>query len=125
MVHWDGQLLPDIEHGGLVDRLPILLTDTSDGSMKLRSTLKVYSGTGINAANAIMNQLTSWVSPRILSVCVLTPPLQNTGVHSGACVLLEHLLERLLLWLHAAITCLKFYCQMPLLYVLGHQVDQR
>lgn len=97
IVHWDGKILYDILGTEKVDRLPVLVS--SDGKEKLLRVPKLASGTGANAANAVYNSLTEWgLENKIMGMCFDTASV-NTGLKNGACVILEHKLEKELLWL--------------------------
>ena len=89
VVHWDGKLLPDVtgEEGSNVDRLPVLLTSLEDGSNKLLAVLKLASGSGKAACDAIMQELTSWeCTSHVIGTCFDTTA-SNTGSRSGCCAL--------------------------------------
>ena len=73
--------------------MAVLLTSSEDSSTKLLGVPKLLSGTGKETANAVIALLESW------DIGTDTVTASNTGHYSGACVLLENLLERPLLWL--------------------------
>ena len=100
VVHWDGKLLPDTDESTqLVERMAVLPTSSEDSSTKLLGVPKLLSGTGKETVNAVIGLLESWdIGTDIVGACFDTTA-SNTGHYSGACVLLENLLERPLLWL--------------------------
>ena len=96
IVHWDGKLLCDITGNKKVDRLPIVLS--YNGTTKLLSVPKLTSGTGRNQADAIFEALQEWgVTNTIVGLCCDTTP-SNLGPRNGAATLLEHLLEKNMLY---------------------------
>ncbi|KAE8741806.1 hypothetical protein FOCC_FOCC012668 [Frankliniella occidentalis] len=50
-LHWDGKLLPDVDGGEKVDRLPVLLT--GNGKEILLGVPKIVAGTGLQQAIAV------------------------------------------------------------------------
>lgn len=96
-VHWDGKLLQDLTSKEHVDRLPILVSGPSIN--KLLGVPKLTSGTGELQAHAIFDALQEWgVCETVAAMCFDTTAA-NTGRRSGACVLLEQILGRGLLYL--------------------------
>ena len=57
-VHWDGKIVPDIDGGPAVDRLPVLVS--GDGVSKLLAVPKLPNGTGRAAADAVLAALDEW-----------------------------------------------------------------
>ena len=100
VVHWDGKLLVDTDESTqLVDRIAVLLTSSEDGSTKLLGVPKLGSGTGREIADAVAVLLVSWgAGIDTVGMCFDTTA-SNTGRFSGACVLLESLFQRPLLWM--------------------------
>jgi len=101
VVHWDGKLLPDIT-GSVnckVEWLPVLLFSIENGETKLLGILKLTSGTGQAAANAIHKQLQSWKCESIIIGMCFDTTAVNTGRLNGACMNVEKSLGRSLLWL--------------------------
>lgn len=96
-VHWDGKLLPDLTGHNHVDRLPILVT--FQGDTQLLSVPKLPSGTGEAQARAVFDAFKDWnIEENVVAMCFDTTS-SNTGRINGACVLLEQLLGRDLLYL--------------------------
>jgi len=97
-VHWDGKLLPDLTGRNTVDRLPILVTGY--GIEKLLAAPKLDSGTGEQMSSATIAALNDWSIPaeRIAAICFDTTS-SNTGIHVGACTLLEQELGKSVLYL--------------------------
>ena len=81
----------------IVDRLPILVS--AHGEMQLLSVPKLPSGTGEAQAHAIFQALKEWnVQDNVEAMCFDTTS-SNTGRINRACVILEQLLGRDLLYL--------------------------
>jgi len=95
-VHWDGKLMPDLTGRNDVDRLPILVTGL--GIEKLLAAPKLSNGTGEQMCCATITALKDWhISPDgIVALCFDTTS-SNTGIHAGACTLLEKQLGKTLL----------------------------
>ena len=95
-VHWDGKLLEDITGNVTVDRLPILVS--ANGVDQLLGVPKLHRSTGKDMANAVVENLTEWhLLDKVKGLCFDTTA-SNTGRKNGACVLIEHKMEKDLLW---------------------------
>jgi len=93
IVHWDGKLIEDLTGQEKVDRLPIIVTSIG-GAVQLLSVPRISAGTGQVQAQAVYAALTEWkLQDRVAGMCFDTTSA-NTGPKMGACVLLEHLLQR-------------------------------
>lgn len=80
-------MLPALESKESVDRSAVLVS--GDGVMKLLGVPKLPNGTGEAEATAVFNLVQEWnLADRIIFVSFDTTA-SNTGVYSGACVLLE------------------------------------
>ena len=100
VVHWDGKLLPNVSgNEALVDRLPVLLSSLTDGTIKLLGIPALSSGTGRAAAEAVYEQLKSWSCDSVVVGMCFDTTACNRGKHTGACKLLEDSIGRNLLWL--------------------------
>ena len=96
-VHWDGKLLPDLTRKKSVNRLPILVSFGED--TQLLSVPKIAAGTGKAQANAIYRAQKDWgVQDSVQALCFDTTSA-NIGQVNGACVMIEQLLSRDLLYL--------------------------
>lgn len=94
IAHWDGKVVPDFS-GENVERIAILVS--GDGVDKLLAVPKLPDGTGRAQANAVLDTLADWgLADRIAGLSFDTTA-SNTGVSSGACVLIEQGLQRQLL----------------------------
>lgn len=93
IVHWDGKLLQDLIGREKVDRLPILVSSCGpEHGTQLLAVPKLASGTGAAEANAVFEALNNWkVADRVVGMSFDTTS-SNTGLKTGACVMLEHLL---------------------------------
>ncbi|XP_055309591.1 uncharacterized protein LOC129573248 [Sitodiplosis mosellana] len=97
VVHWDGKILNDLCGRSKVDRIAVLVS--YNGSFKFLGAPKIESGTGKHIAQAVYNILVEWnISERVVA-CSFDTTSSNTGHKSGACVLLEELLGRKLIYL--------------------------
>jgi len=98
VVHWDGKLLANLTDGGKgekVDRVAVLVS--GGGKNKLLGVPKATSGTGESQANVVHACLLEWgLEDKVVGMCFDNTP-SNTGIHAGACTLLEQKLGRSLL----------------------------
>lgn len=96
IVHWDGKLMADLVNREHVDRLPVIVT--GNGVAQLLQVAKLPSGTGINVAKAVVGSLEKWgLVERVVGMSFDTTAA-NTGRCNGACVRIEQLLEKELLY---------------------------
>jgi hypothetical protein len=98
VVHWDGKLLRDLIGRETIDRLPILVSGR--GVAQLLRVAKLPSSTGLAQANVVCAALQEWgVANRVCAMSFDTTS-SNTGMKSGACILIEEMLGGVdLLWL--------------------------
>lgn len=90
-------MLEDISGRQMVDRLPVLVSGA--GVQQLLGVPKLLSGKGEVIANSVYDLAVSWgISERIKFMCFDTTA-SNTGIKSGACVLLEKKMNANLIWL--------------------------
>ena len=86
-VHWDGKIVPSVDGGPAVDRLPVLVS--GDGVEKLLAVPNLPNGTGEATANAVVTTLEDWgVKNRVMALSFDTTA-SNTGLVSGACTIVE------------------------------------
>jgi hypothetical protein len=86
-VHWDGKLMEDLTSKENVDHLPVLISGA--GVEQLLGVPKLASGTGEAQAAAVITCLQDWgVVDRASAMCFDTTA-SNTGIHSGACTLIQ------------------------------------
>lgn len=96
-VHWDGKLLSDLSGSDKVERTAILVTGIE--IEKLLAVPKSTNSTGQTQANVVCEALDNWkLKDNITSMCFDTTA-SNSGVKSGACVLIEKQLGKRLLHL--------------------------
>ena len=96
-VHWDGKLMEDLTSHEHVDRLPVLISGV--GVEQLLGVPKLSSGTGEAQASAVVGCLEKWgIEDQVAALCFDTTA-SNTGHRSGACSLIEHRLNKDLLFL--------------------------
>ncbi|XP_015116001.1 uncharacterized protein LOC107040428 [Diachasma alloeum] len=97
-VHWDGKQLAALGNKyEKIERLPVLISGI-DGD-ELLGVPKLESGTGEEQANAIFKCLDERGFLDVICAMVFDTTASNTGSSNGACVLLEKLLGRSLLYL--------------------------
>lgn len=91
-VHCDSKLLPNIISKENVDRLPIIIS--SSNVEKLLGVPALASDTGKEISSAVYNLLLDWVLIVKVQAFVFDTTSSNSGRLNGACVLLEQLLNR-------------------------------
>lgn len=97
VVHWDGKILPEIDGVGKVDRLPVLVS--GEDVNKLLGVPKLPSGTADHIASAVHEMIKEWNLAGKIQAMSFDTTAVNTGHLRGACVQLEKVLGRDLLWL--------------------------
>lgn len=118
VVHWDGKLLPDLSGQEMVDRLPILVSST-DGDVQLLAVPKIPAGTGSAQARAVFDALNEWgITSNVQGLCFDTTS-SNTGRKNGACVLLQQLIGRDLLYLACRHHMLELVASAAFTQVMG------
>ena len=96
-IHWNGKLLEDISGEEVVDRLPVLVS--GNGVDQLLGVPKLSSGTGENTSTAVFKLvLDCGLLNQVKCMCFDTTA-SNTGRKNGACVSLEHKMDKDMLWL--------------------------
>ncbi|KAL7293071.1 hypothetical protein TKK_0013515 [Trichogramma kaykai] len=93
-VHWDGKTLKRSRDNCKVEILPVVVSSGSDE--QLLSCPFLAHGTGEEIGTAVQQSLDLWKIKNIKSMCYDTTST-NTGIHSGACKILEEKLETQLL----------------------------
>lgn len=97
VVHWDGKLMADLSGKEHTDRLPIIVS--GHGVSQLLKVSKVSGGSGENQSSAVVQCLEEWnLQSRVVAMCFDTTS-SNTGIHNGACILIERKLDKELLHL--------------------------
>lgn len=91
-VHWDGKLLPSLTGHENVDRLAVIVS--GDGIMKLLAVPQLASGTGDAQATAVYAALDDWNLINQVNFMGFDTTASNTGIKTGACVLLEQKMEK-------------------------------
>ena len=97
LLHWDGKLMEDLTGDQKVDQLPIIVSGS--GIEQLLSVPKLPSGTGRAMADAIIEAVSAWGIQDHIKALSFDTTSSNTGWKNGACVLIEMLLERKVLYL--------------------------
>ena len=111
IVHFDGKHLMDMA-GEFGDRLAIVLSGNTPDCIqgKLLSAEKIADGTGKSQAEEVISALNKWgAQDNVCGMCFDTTS-SNTGWIKGACVLIEEMLGRPLLWL----PCRHHICELLL-----------
>ena len=97
-IHWDGKLMGSLENKDInEERLPILVS--GDGSIKLLYVPAIVSGIGQNIATAVQTAVQDWKCEDNILCMAFDTTSSNTGHTIGACVLLQNLLGRPLMWI--------------------------
>lgn len=97
VVHWDGKLLPQLLNNENCERLAILVS--YDGKEQLLGVPNIENSTGESQGIAVFESLEYWcLSNKVKAMCFDTTA-SNTGRMKGACVILEKMVERDLLYL--------------------------
>jgi hypothetical protein len=94
-IHWDGKLLPALTSKEKVDRLAVIVS--GDGNMKLLGVPKISNGTGEAQATAVFELLEKWNLTERINLMSFDTTASNSGVNTGACVLLQKKIKRDLL----------------------------
>lgn len=97
VVHWDGKLLPAVTGKETVDRLAVVISSEDTKQMLGVPTLK--AGTGREQADAVFQTLVEWDLTEMVKAICFDTTSSNIGRLNGACILLEQLLDRELLYL--------------------------
>lgn len=98
VVHWDGKVLPDVVGKTKVDRIAVLVS--YNGTSKFLGAPKITdSPTGERIAHAVYKILTDWNIADKVTAMSFDTTSTNTGINIGACVILQKLLGRELIWL--------------------------
>lgn len=96
-VHWDGKILPSLTGTEHIDRLPVVIS--FNGSEQLLGIPAISSGTGKQQAIAVHDMLKEWdLVDKVEALCCDTTA-SNMGRFQGACVFLEGILDKDLLYL--------------------------
>lgn len=101
LLHWDGKLLPDVTGEGdkyTADRVAVLVTSPEDFE-KLLGVPKVERGTGEAQAAACVATIDQWALRSKIRGLVFDTTASNTGLHNGACTIIEETLGRELVWI--------------------------
>lgn len=99
VIHWDGKIVKEIT-GEKEDRIGVILTGHPEyKSGKLLAIPAVDSSSGVNQANAVLSCIQDWnISRNIVGLCFDTTS-SNSGKYTGACVVLERLLKKKVMYL--------------------------
>lgn len=116
-VHWDGKIIEDIVGNETVDRLPILVS--GKGIDQLLAVPKLASGTGEAIATAVFESLESWGITNQVKCLSFDTTSVNTGLRSGACVLLEQKMDKNMLWMACRHHVLEIMLEAVVVKLLG------
>ena len=99
IIHWNGKILK-LEAGKSSERCCVYITGASEEKcQKLLGVPDISNGTGEAQKEAVMDLLKDWdISDRFKGQ-VFDTTSSNSGARSGACVLIEQMLDRAILWL--------------------------
>ena len=87
-------MLPALMSKELVDHLAAPVPVSGGGTLKLLGMPTLPNGTGQAQATAVYNLLQEWSLADHIEFMCFDTTASNTGVHAGACVLLEEKLGR-------------------------------
>lgn len=91
-VHWDSKKLPALSGKGNVNRTSVVVSSTQ--IMKLLGVPISLSGCGNDEVQSVFNTLQDWeLIDNIKGMCFDTTA-SNSGIHKGACTMLEKRLDR-------------------------------
>lgn len=96
-INFDGKLLKELGGFGKVHRLAVtLVREDEDHILCIAKTL---DGTGKTEAQTVKAALDDWGVTDKIVACGFDTTSSNTGKFAGACVILQQLLDRQILWL--------------------------
>jgi hypothetical protein len=96
LLHWDTKLLPGLTRTEKVDRVAVLVT--GEDHEILLGVPPVFSSTGTAQADACLGLLREQGLEENIRGIVFDTTASNTGLSEGACVKIQHGLNRDLLW---------------------------
>ena len=102
-LHWDGKIMSDNEDNiTKIERLPVLVSD-SEGTEQLLGVAKLPVGVepgtaGKHIAEAAVNYVKQWNLLELIATMHFDTTNTNTGKESGACIQLQNIIGRPLLW---------------------------
>ena len=97
IVQWDNKLMPNMQKKSTVNRLPILVYG-QDQSQPL-SASKVFTSSGNSQTKAVVSTLVDYNLDEIVDRMYFDTTTFSTGRKSGACILIEQIWDRDLLYL--------------------------
>jgi len=96
ILHWDGKLLPALLGKETVHRLPVIISNGD--TEQLLGVPVLQSGTGKEQASAVCEILVDWGLQDYIKALSFDTTASNTGSFKGSCALIEHFLEKDLLY---------------------------
>ncbi|CAH0547045.1 unnamed protein product [Brassicogethes aeneus] len=96
-VHWDSKLMPSGSGRKLIDRLPVIVTN-SDKVEQLLQAPAISSSSGKQMGIAVFESLKNWNLEKIICGMGFDTTISNTGNKNGACVLLQKIIMKDLLY---------------------------
>lgn len=114
-VHFDSKLMIALKNKKKENRVAIIITGPQVEGYQFLNTLPADSGKGTDEADLVYKVLCDWnLVDKVVGLCFDTTAT-NTGCYSGACTMLENLIERRLYF---------FACRHHILeIVLSHVFD--
>ncbi len=98
LLHWDGKLLPAInESKQATEWIAIIVRGV--GIEKLLAVPTLGNATGRNLASTCLQTIESWHLRSKIQGLIFDTTTSNTGLHAGACPLIETGLEKELVWI--------------------------
>lgn len=95
MAHFDGKFMKDLIGSTKVERIAVLVS--YNGTSKFLGAPKVESSTGKNIADTVYERLVQWNIVDQVNGLSFDTTSTNTGIHTGAAVLLEKRIGRSLI----------------------------
>ena len=96
-IGFDAKLMKDLNGYDKVNRLAVVLVQENEN--KLLAISKSDGSTGKVEAETVKKVLDEWGIADNIIACGFDTTSSNTGVHKGACTILQQLLAKLLLWM--------------------------
>lgn len=97
VAHFDGKLMQDLSGRSKVDRIAVLVS--YDGTTKFLGAPKVDTSSGANIADVVYQRLHQWNIIDQVKGLSFDTTASNTGINTGAVVLLENKMARKLIHL--------------------------
>lgn len=98
VIHWDSKMLPDLTQRTNIDRLPVIVSSSSNFE-QLLGVPGLASSKGVEVSAAVFDMVEDWGLTTMVQAFCFDTTASNTGRINGSAVLLEQKLGREILWL--------------------------